>query len=197
MEVGEVDQIHVAVLIRIGERIIAPGQASAEAGQLLVGCERTGVCGIDVVEADRLRRPHVGRTEPEKVLGDIVKITSLRNENLDVAIPQMVFDSRIDSIIDLDGCVHMTEETLWQAIENSGLAYQDWVVREEREEKPKIHFYVELKNGVEMYDGQAATAISEQLRQVDPFYCALDDMRDVTTGVPHDMASRGGRPKPS
>jgi len=116
-------------------------------------------------------------------LGDIVKITSLRNENLDIDIPQMVFDSRIDSIIDLDGCVHMTEETLWQAIENSGLAYQDWVVREEREEKPKIHFYVELKNGVEMYDGKAATAISEQLRQVDPFYCALEDMRDVTLEV--------------
>ena len=33
------------------------------------------------------------------VIGDMIKITSLRNENLNIDIPQMVFDRRVDNLM--------------------------------------------------------------------------------------------------
>ena len=80
-------------------------------------------------------------------IGDVIKISSMRNEKLNIDIPQMVFDSRIDGIIDIAGFTRLTEKTVWQAIENSGLAYQDWSVRKEAGEKPVLHLYIEPKTG--------------------------------------------------
>lgn len=117
-------------------------------------------------------------------LGDIVRITSLRNEKLNIDIPQMLFYSRVDTIVDIDGCIVMPEGYVWQALENSGVAYQDWVVKQERDEqKHKLHFYIEPKGGVEIIAGQPAVAISKQLRSVNPFYCVYEDRREVAVEV--------------
>lgn len=116
-------------------------------------------------------------------LGDVIKITSLRNEDLNVNIPQMVFESRIDGVMDIDRMVQMTEGTLWQAIENSGIVYQDWVARQEKEEKPKIHFYIEPKDGAKVDVDEAAIALSKHLRDLHPFYAILEDIRDVSLEV--------------
>jgi len=116
-------------------------------------------------------------------LGDVIRITSLRNENLDVDIPQMVFASRIDGVIDIEGFVHLEEGTLWQAIEDTGLDYHEWVVRQEEGKKPRIHLYIEPKNGKEIDTDRAATAISSNLRDKTPFYAVLEDARDVVLEV--------------
>jgi hypothetical protein len=113
-------------------------------------------------------------------LGDMVKITSLRNYKLNIDIPQMLFHSRVDGIIDIEGCMHMTEGAIWQGLEDSGLPYQEWVVRQEDAEKPKIHFYIEPKNGAEIDVDTAIITLSKQLRSIDPFYSVLEDMRGVT-----------------
>ena len=116
-------------------------------------------------------------------LGDVIRITSLRNENLSVDIPQMVFASRIDGVIDIEGIVHLEEGTLWQAIEDSGFDYHEWVVRQEQGKKPRIHFYIEPKDGAGIDTDQAAIAISSNLRDNSPFYGVLEDARDVMLEV--------------
>lgn len=109
-------------------------------------------------------------------LGDVIKIASLRNESLNVGIPQMVFGSRIDSVIYMAGFARLSERTIWQAIENSGLAYKEWMARKEDGEKPILHLYLELKPSAEVFDGQVATAIHEQLKKLDDFYADLETM---------------------
>ncbi|MFC1995932.1 GH3 auxin-responsive promoter family protein [Chloroflexota bacterium] len=47
--------------------------------------------------------------------GDMVRITSLRNEKLGIDIPQMIFEGRADAIIDFD-VIRLTEKVIWQAI---------------------------------------------------------------------------------
>jgi hypothetical protein len=59
-------------------------------------------------------------------IGDMVRITALRNEKLGIALPQMAFERRVDDMIDLV-FTRLTEKTLWQAIEKAGVAYKDWV----------------------------------------------------------------------
>ena len=109
-------------------------------------------------------------------LGDVIKITSSRNVKLNIDIPQMVFDSRIDGIIDIAGFTRLTERVIWQAIENSELAYQDWVVRKEVGEKPLLHLYLEPKQGTTIIDNEAANAIHEQLKKLDSDYADLETM---------------------
>jgi len=58
-------------------------------------------------------------------IGDLIKITSLRNEQLGIDIPQMVFERRADGIVNFV-IIQPTEKLIWQAIEHTGIAYEDW-----------------------------------------------------------------------
>jgi len=109
-------------------------------------------------------------------IDDIIRITSLRNEKLNIDIPQMEFYSRADDIIDFAAFTHafFTEKIIWQAIENSGLDYVDWVARKEAEEIPKLHLYIETK---ECNSEEAVVAsIREQLRKLNKDYADLEDV---------------------
>jgi len=110
------------------------------------------------------------------IIGDMVRITSLRNEELKINIPQMEFVSRADDMIDLAGFTRLTEKTVWQAVEKTGLAYEDWTVRKETREKPVLHLYLELREQNGMNKAQVTTAIDEQLRELDGDYASLEDM---------------------
>lgn len=59
-------------------------------------------------------------------IGDMIRITSLGNKTLGIDIPQMAFERRVDDFIDLY-VYRFTEKSIWQAIETSGVPYQDWV----------------------------------------------------------------------
>jgi hypothetical protein len=59
-------------------------------------------------------------------IGDIIRITSLRNEVLGINIPQMVFERRADDLLDF-AAIRLNEKAIWQAIERTGIAYQGWV----------------------------------------------------------------------
>ena len=80
-------------------------------------------------------------------LGHLVQITSLRNEELGIDIPQMVFLTRVDDQIDIAGFTRLSEKAIWQAIENSGVSYVDWMARKEVQDKPVLNIYLELDNG--------------------------------------------------
>jgi hypothetical protein len=57
--------------------------------------------------------------------GDMIRITSLNNDKLGIKLPQMVFERRVDGLLDFV-VVRLTEKQIWQAIESTGVAYEDW-----------------------------------------------------------------------
>ena len=107
-------------------------------------------------------------------LGHLVKIISSRNEQLDIDIPQMVFLSRIDDQIDIAGFTRLSEKVIWQAIENTGLAYEDWTARKEVKDKPVLHLYVELKENGYVTAEQVAAAAHNELKKLDTPYAELE-----------------------
>jgi len=109
-------------------------------------------------------------------VGDMVRITSLQNNKLGIDIPQMAFESRADDLIDLAGFTRLTEKIIWQAIENSGVSYEDWTARKEVRETPVLHLYLESKDDYITSGSQVATAIHEQLSKLDSDYAALEAM---------------------
>ena len=86
-------------------------------------------------------------------VGDIIEITALEDAELGVKLPQMVFYSRVNDIIDIAGIARLTEQTIWQAIAESGYSYSDWVARKEYEDSQVLlHVYVEPKGSVDTAD---------------------------------------------
>ncbi len=97
--------------------------------------------------------------------GDMIRITSLRNEQLGIEIPQMTFERRADDLLDFV-FIRLTEKTIWQAIENTGTAYEDWTAFK-KEGQPVLSLHLELKNGYQGSEAEVATAIREQIIRSD------------------------------
>jgi len=113
------------------------------------------------------------------VLGDLVRIVSLEDERAGIRLPQMTFVSRIDGLIDIGGFTRLTEKTIWQAIEDTGLSYEDWTARKELDgERPVLRLYIELR-GL----GEKAEVVAERvhrcLRALDAPYRDLEDLADL------------------
>jgi hypothetical protein len=123
-------------------------------------------------------------------IGDIIKITSLRNEKLNIDIPQMVFHSRADDLVDIASLGRLTERIIGEAIENSGIPYVDWVARKEIiDNKPVLHLYLEIGDGYIASEESVAVATREQFKKLDRkyrcnFYSLVGDMETVLSLKP-------------
>jgi hypothetical protein len=112
-------------------------------------------------------------------LGHLIQITSLRNEQLNIDIPQMHFLSRVDDQIDIAGFTRLSEKTIWQAIENSGVPYIDWTARKETKDKPILHLYIELKENGNATAEQVTALIHEELKKLDIPYAELESITSL------------------
>jgi hypothetical protein len=111
-------------------------------------------------------------------LGDLIKIVSLEDEEAGISLPQMVFKSRADDIIDLAGFTRLDEKAIWQAIANTGIRYEDWTIRKEYEQdKVALHLYIELKE--DRSPEEMSHLIHEQLKLIDKDYMDLEAMLKV------------------
>lgn len=106
-------------------------------------------------------------------LGHLIEVASVRNDELDIDIPQMVFLGRVDDQLDIAGFTRLSEKVLWQAIENSGLAYEDWTACKEANGEPALRLYIELRdNGVSAEE--VANLVHRELTRLDTPYAELE-----------------------
>ena len=104
-------------------------------------------------------------------IGDLIKIVSLKDDETGCRLPQMIFQSRISDIIDVFGYARLDEKTVWQAIDDTGVEYVDWVFRKEYEhECPVFRLYLEPKSKNDITAAELANLLHEQLQRTDPFY---------------------------
>jgi len=109
-------------------------------------------------------------------IGDMIRITSLKNENLGIEIPQMVFARRADDLLDFV-VIRLTEKKIWEAIENTGIPYRDWVAYKKPGE-PILNILLELNEGTDLKEKQVEMAIYEQIIR--------SEIDDYTTSRAHD-----------
>ena len=94
-------------------------------------------------------------------IGDMIRITSLRNEKLGIDLPQMVFERRADDLLDF-GVVRVTEKSIWHSLESIGIPYVDWVACKETGSQV-LDLHIELKNGSSVREEEIAQAIHRQI----------------------------------
>jgi len=112
-------------------------------------------------------------------LGDLLKITALDNEQAGKCIPQMVFHSRANDVIDLGSFAQLIEGSISQALTNAKVGYEDWVCTKEFEgTKPRPHLYIELKEDKFRNEEEIGRAIHQALQDLDPEYHDWAEMLD-------------------
>lgn len=103
--------------------------------------------------------------------GDMVRITSLRNEKLNIDIPQMVFEKRADGLVIIFGVGYLTEKLIGEAIENTGIPYVDWTAcKEIVSNKPTLRIYIELKDNYIASEQSVAASVYNELEKLDSVY---------------------------
>ena len=123
-------------------------------------------------------------------LGHLVQITALRNDKLNIDIPQMRFMTRVDDQIDIAGFTRLSEKVIWQALENSGVGYEEWTARKEvGGDKPELHVYIELKKNETKSAKEVAAAVHSELKKLDTPYAELEEFTGLqpidATILPH------------
>jgi len=111
-------------------------------------------------------------------LGDLIKIVALEDGEAGIKLPQMVFESRSNDLIDIAGFTRLDEKTIWQAIVNTGIKHEDWSARKEFEQsQPILRLYIELKEEAELT--QLESLIHEQLLSLNREYNDLKNMLGI------------------
>ncbi len=98
-------------------------------------------------------------------IGDMIKITSLRDEKLGINVPQMVFERRVDDVINF-AFIQLNERAIWQAIEKSGVPYNDWIAFKNIGET-ELHILIEPQNGQMVSETDLSKAIFNELTKTD------------------------------
>lgn len=106
-------------------------------------------------------------------MNDIIKVVALKDNEIGVNLPQIVFQRRLHESIHLAGLAELDEKTIWQAISNTGIKYTDWSACKEYDHNQSVlHIYIELKEKKEA--DVVVKLIDEQLRIVDTDYKDID-----------------------
>lgn len=101
--------------------------------------------------------------------GDMVKVISMSEKESGIQLPQFSFHARADGLINLYSIVMLDEKTIWQTLENTGLAIKEWSVRKEYDQDwPVLRFYIEPKQSIQA--SEAERLIHEHLISISPLY---------------------------
>jgi len=112
-------------------------------------------------------------------IGDMIRITSLRNEKLGINLPQMVFERRADGLLNFV-VIQLTEKLIWQAIEKAGIAYEDWTAYKKPGESV-LRLLIEPKNSYQGNEVDIAAAVQKQiLKPEDEGHTASGVLEDLT-----------------
>ncbi|MFO8010471.1 MAG: GH3 auxin-responsive promoter family protein [Dehalococcoidia bacterium] len=108
-------------------------------------------------------------------MGDLVTFKSRGDSQAGINLPQAVVKSRIGCTINIGGLTDLDEKTIWQAIANSGIKYEDWLARKEYDSnKTFLSLYLELKG--DSTPPHIESMIDKHLREIDPDYRDVGDL---------------------
>jgi len=119
-------------------------------------------------------------------LGDMIRISALKNEALGVNIPQMVFERRADDLLDF-AAIRLNEKAIWQAIERTGVSYEDWVAYKNPGDMV-LNILLEQKNGNPVNKPEFEKVLFDQILMTDKdVYASLKEQDDLNNMIKFKM----------
>jgi len=106
---------------------------------------------------------------------DMITVVALEDTETGIKLPQWVFKGRADKLIDLGGFTRMDERTIWLALEDAHIKYEDWMASKEAgEEHPVLNIYIstDTKEDPDLMKAR----LHASLRKYDSSYADLESM---------------------
>jgi phenylacetate-coenzyme A ligase PaaK-like adenylate-forming protein len=106
-------------------------------------------------------------------LHDLIVFSDPEDREPSIHLPSFYFKSRSADLIDLAGFTGLIDErSMWQVLNTTGLAIEEWSARKEiMDGRPMLHLYIELKEPAEAED--VRNRVDETLRASNPFYADI------------------------
>ncbi|MFC1967621.1 GH3 auxin-responsive promoter family protein [Chloroflexota bacterium] len=106
---------------------------------------------------------------------DIITVVALEDSETGIKLPQWVFKGRADRIIDLGGFTRIDERTIWLALEDAQVKYEEWMASKEAgQEHPVLHVYI--STDTEEDADHIRARLHASLKKCDSSYADLVDM---------------------
>ena len=110
-------------------------------------------------------------------IGDLVEVIALEDEEAGVKLPQFKFYSRADDLIDIGNMARFTETSIWRAIDDSGVTYEDWTARKEQVNgNTVLHIYLELKGEEKRGLPEIESILSKKMKK---YHSDFMDMTEI------------------
>ena len=111
-------------------------------------------------------------------VGDMVRVLSRRNDDLNIDLPQIVYEDRIDDVIDLAGFTRINERTIWEALKAAEIPHGNWVASKSFSGgHPIVQLYLEMPQQLDAKETkQIEDLIHKALCKVDLDYYNLEEM---------------------
>jgi hypothetical protein len=110
-------------------------------------------------------------------VGDLFQVLSLKDEELNINLPQVQFYSRDSDLINLAGFALITEKDIWNALEKTQTDYREWVARKEvKEGQAYLHIFVEMDENSSLDKDTLSTSLNTALKEVNSDYKDMDEM---------------------
>lgn len=106
---------------------------------------------------------------------DMITVVALEDTETGIRLPQWVFKGRADKLIDLGAFTRLNERTIWLALEDAQVKYEEWMARKEDGQKhPILHIYVSTDTEEDLEQSRARLHAS--LKKYDSSYAELEEM---------------------
>ncbi len=106
---------------------------------------------------------------------DMITVVALEDSETGIKLPQWIFRGRADRLIDLGGFTRMDERTIWLALEDAQIKYEEWMASKEVEqEQPIIRVYI--STDTEEDPDLMKARLHASLRKYDSSYADLESM---------------------
>jgi hypothetical protein len=119
-------------------------------------------------------------------IGDMIKITSMKNNNVGINIPQMVFERRADDLLDF-AVARLSEKDIWRAIENAAIPNEGWIAYKEPGELV-LNILIELSNGYQTSEPETARMVYYHLAKGEnDSYSTSQRHEDLSNMIKYDV----------
>ncbi|MEE8356868.1 MAG: GH3 auxin-responsive promoter family protein [Anaerolineales bacterium] len=110
-------------------------------------------------------------------VGDMFEVIALRDDELNINLPQLNYYARSSDVINLANFAFLTEKDIWQAFEDTGIEYNEWIARKElKDDKAYLHLFVEIDPKNKLEESKLRSLVKESLANVNKDIKDMEEM---------------------
>jgi hypothetical protein len=110
-------------------------------------------------------------------VGDMFEVISMRDDELNIDLPQLHYYSRTADVINLANMAFLTEKDIWAAMEATEIDYNEWIARKEMiDGKAHLHIFVEAGPDHGLTEEELRLLVKKSLQEVNSDVADLEEM---------------------